>query len=431
MVDQLDGNGALEGQSGGFEPGFGHEQGRPQPLGLSPRVLIEPFKVLNGRDHQISPVNLDESAKSGLPEAVFVLGLGKEVLRAGSELAADRIAMSGHRQTGRVARLDKANAFEPFALLRQLERPALVDRDGLHLQVGQQGNVRGNVSIDEFSDKVTGSVSFVGSEDLNRLIQPETLASERMFIEKGERRLPLGKTCSVRGRAAQDHPAFGVDQVVAQIRKRAALMGSLAIESCVRVGARIVCLIRVLLAMTLPGTFRLGLAKVSGARRLFGRRPFDLVITGIRPGLQALHARVGLDLGAVYRDVPTRDQPGRDALGEHLLEQTLKDITGSPALVAKTREGRVVGHRIMKVQPAEPAVARMHADLLTQLAIRQFTQRTDDHHTNRHLRIDGGSALTGHIAIGENLAHRAQIKHGIDLRSQWFLGTSDSRSITW
>ena len=59
------------------------------------------------------------------------------------------------------------------------------------------------------------------------------------------------------------------------------------------------------------------------------------------------------------------------ALPDHLVHQALEQSTLRPVLTPKPRRPRMIGHRIMEVESAEPAHARMYLDLVARLPFAQ------------------------------------------------------------
>jgi hypothetical protein len=60
------------------------------------------------------------------------------------------------------------------------------------------------------------------------------------------------------------------------------------------------------------------------------------------------------------------DEPFRDAAGDRRLEQLAEQIALAKATMPVLREGRVVGHRAVQTQPAEPAIGEVEVNLFAQ-----------------------------------------------------------------
>src|SRR5665213_1789106 len=60
------------------------------------------------------------------------------------------------------------------------------------------------------------------------------------------------------------------------------------------------------------------------------------------------------------------DQAGVHAGSHHRLEHVAQDVAIAEAPMAIDRERRMIGHRIVEIEPAEPSVGQMQLDLLAQ-----------------------------------------------------------------
>jgi hypothetical protein len=67
-----------------------------------------------------------------------------------------------------------------------------------------------------------------------------------------------------------------------------------------------------------------------------------------------------------FREALAADQPFRDAAGDRRLEQLAEQIALTKAAVPVLGEGRVVRHRAVQAQPAEPAIGEVEVNLFAQ-----------------------------------------------------------------
>ena len=87
------------------------------------------------------------------------------------------------------------------------------------------------------------------------------------------------------------------------------------------------------------------------------------------------------------------DQPGIHARPGYCFEQLPQDIAVTEAAVAIDREGRVVGHFVLEIETAEPAIGEMKLDLLAQLAlIPDAVAVADNQHPQHQFGINRGPA---------------------------------------
>ena len=102
-------------------------------------------------------------------------------------------------------------------------------------------------------------------------------------------------------------------------------------------------------------------------------------------------AGIGLDQTGVDSEPFATDQPLGDAALQHALEQTSQQVALTKAAVAVLREGRVVGHRAIEPELAEPPVRQVEVHLLAQPPLRADAEAVaDDQHADHQLRIDRG-----------------------------------------
>lgn len=77
-----------------------------------------------------------------------------------------------------------------------------------------------------------------------------------------------------------------------------------------------------------------------------------------------------MDQAGVRGEALAARQPLRDASRDHRLEQVPQQIAVAEAAVSALGEGRVVGHRIGQIEPAEPAVGKVEMNLIAEPALR-------------------------------------------------------------
>jgi len=83
------------------------------------------------------------------------------------------------------------------------------------------------------------------------------------------------------------------------------------------------------------------------------------------------------------------DQPLIDAALQHRLEQPPQQIALAKAAMPVLREGRVVGHRAIEPEPAEPPVGEIQMDLFAQPPLRADAEAVaDDQHPDHQFGID-------------------------------------------
>ena len=74
---------------------------------------------------------------------------------------------------------------------------------------------------------------------------------------------------------------------------------------------------------------------------------------------RALTIGVSFNQTCIDREPLTTDQTGLDARSHDALEHTSKNIALAKALIAGTRESRVVGDRVFQAQITEPAIGEV------------------------------------------------------------------------
>jgi hypothetical protein len=98
---------------------------------------------------------------------------------------------------------------------------------------------------------------------------------------------------------------------------------------------------------------------------------------------------VGLDHAGVDREALATDQPLVDAALHGRLEHLAQQIALAETAVPVLREGRVIRHRTIETEPAEPAVAEVQVNFLAQPPLRADAKAVaDDQHPDHQLRVD-------------------------------------------
>ena len=168
-----------------------------------------------------------------------------------------------------------------------------------------------------------------------------------------------------------------IHQHMAQIAELGRLAVALAIEPGIRVGHRLVGLIRALLAAEiLPAV----------AARI-GRRSAAIL------RLEALDRRPGLDQRPVNREMLARQQWLDPRVGQHRQQKTPRDVALQEP-VAVLGEHRHIPHRGIQRQPDKPAEQHVVADLLHQLPFRaDAIKRLQQQRPQQLLRRDRGPAV--------------------------------------
>src|SRR5579872_5067460 len=134
----------------------------------------------------------------------------------------------------------------------------------------------------------------------------------------------------------------------------------------------------------------------------------------------ALPVGIRLDHARIDREALAADQPFGDAAlygrFQHLAQQIARAETAVPAL----REGRVIRHRAVKPEPAEPAAAEVQVDLLAQPPLRPNAEAiADDQHPDHQLR---GERRPPHLLA----AYPVEVHKTVIARSRSVSGTCRS-----
>ena len=109
------------------------------------------------------------------------------------------------------------------------------------------------------------------------------------------------------------------------------------------------------------------------------------------------------------------------------LEQLAQQIAVAEAPMPVLREGRVVGHRAVQAEPAEPAIGEIEVNLFAQPPLRADAEAvTDDQHPDHQLRIDRRPARLA-VERPQLLADVAEVHEPVDRPQQVIAGTCRSR----
>src|SRR5262245_13196765 len=92
-------------------------------------------------------------------------------------------------------------------------------------------------------------------------------------------------------------------------------------------------------------------------------------------------AGIGFHDTGIDREPFALDELRIHARPYHRLEQFAENIAVTETTMAIDRECRVIGHLVLKTQPAEPAISQVQLDLLAQLPLgADPVAVTDDQH---------------------------------------------------
>ena len=268
-----------------------------------------------------------------------------------------------------------------------------------------------DVTVEEFRHEVTRSVACVAGQDLRLVGKAPLVLRLQNLVEHLQCRIPLGRSCRQSGLAPQDDAALRIDEVMGQIAGSSFTVMALSVQTSIGICGRKMRIVLVAFPATLPipgglGFLSLPLLRASWIRIIWRPRS---------PRLEALHADIGPNLGPVHRQMTARDQPHLTALAEDLVHQLIEKTAFGPPLIAQPGQRRMIGNRIMEVLATEPAHARMHLHLRTQLPVTQVVQHPEHHHPKGKLRVDAGTSPVGRVTLGDRIGDEAQIQHRVDL----------------
>jgi len=104
------------------------------------------------------------------------------------------------------------------------------------------------------------------------------------------------------------------------------------------------------------------------------------------------------------------------------LEELAEHIAVAEPAVPVLREARVIRHRVLEAETAEPAIRKVEVHLLAQSTLRTNAEAVaDQQHPHHQLRIDRRTAGVA-VERGELLAQLSQIEEPIDAAEQMIRG---------
>ena len=154
-----------------------------------------------------------------------------------------------------------------------------------------------------------------------------------------------------------------------------------------------------------------------------GKELPQMLIDG-KARLQGVERGVGLDLGGIEEELFAPDQPCLVAEVNTVLKEPTEDRQPQP--LSDSGEGGVVGQRLIQAVATVPAMGRVQAGQLDELALGAGTLWVSFHqHHNLEFeeddRIDAGPAGVG-IALFDPVPHKGQIQHLLEAAIEVILG---------
>lgn len=134
----------------------------------------------------------------------------------------------------------------------------------------------------------------------------------------------------------------------------------------------------------------------------------------VRSRPAALAIGVGADQAGIDREALAADQPFGHAAAHRRLEHLAQQIAVAEAAVSVPGEGRVIRHRAIEAQPAEPAVRQVEVDLIAQSPLGADAETVaDDQHADHQFWIDRGPARRTVVGL-QVLPDAGQIDEPVD-----------------
>jgi hypothetical protein len=134
----------------------------------------------------------------------------------------------------------------------------------------------------------------------------------------------------------------------------------------------------------------------------------------LRPRAAALPVGFGADETAINGKTLAADQTLGQAPLDRRLEEPAQQVAVAETAVAVLREGRMIRHRAIKAEPAEPPVGQVQVNLFAQPALRADAVRVaDNQHPDQQLRINRGPPLVA-VERPQILADRRQIDEPVN-----------------
>nr|WP_169713659.1 hypothetical protein [Paludifilum halophilum] len=135
---------------------------------------------------------------------------------------------------------------------------------------------------------------------------------------------------------------------------------------------------------------------------------------------QTVHSRPCRNLGSVDGPCLSLHQASVDALLNHLSQNLIQHPRFGPTLPGFD-QGTAIRHRIVKVQPAKPAIPRVHRHFLMQPVVVEVKQVAQKHGAKSHFGVDGRTPF-GNIEGFHHRSQKRQIQHPVDTTKEMILG---------
>ncbi|SIT19225.1 hypothetical protein SAMN05421772_1531 [Paracoccus saliphilus] len=137
---------------------------------------------------------------------------------------------------------------------------------------------------------------------------------------------------------------------------------------------------------------------------------------------------IGADQAGIDGKALTADQAMGNALGNHALEDVTEDIAVAELAMSKLRETRVIRHRVLESEPAEPAISEVEVNFLADTPLGPQPHDIADHqHPDHEFRIDRGSTGVA-VETAHLLVQTGQIQEAVNTPKEMVGGMCVSRS---
>src|SRR5664279_2846178 len=114
------------------------------------------------------------------------------------------------------------------------------------------------------------------------------------------------------------------------------------------------------------------------------------------PGIERCLLGISLDQARIHGKPFAANEAGCDTSLDHTLEYLTKDAAVAEALIASTRERRMIRDFVLDAELAKPAIGKVHLYLTTQQPLgSQPKNIADDQHPDHQHRINRGPAERG------------------------------------
>jgi len=157
-----------------------------------------------------------------------------------------------------------------------------------------------------------------------------------------------------------------------------------------------------------------------------GRSRLALVIVGVLHCVEVLidkrvHADIGPDQRGVHVDSVGRDQTGLRTVLHDAHENLAKQ--GLTPSLTDARERGMIGERLVKAIPGEPADREIYLSFAHQPPVLHETKnKPGQHQPNGHLRIDPWTAIVRTVKPGHLGMQPAQVKYTVDTDKHMVVG---------